>query len=125
MIERETTSLSRAFEMNGKRLEVLIAPQQQFASTFDLPQDKKNHLDIINKVAPVQKMLTQFENRCLKIETLTSGSGVVISSKDLNECMKDLCRNIVKFSETEMRTRCEHMGMMLVQYENMLYNKDM
>jgi len=53
MIERETTALSRAFEMNGKRLEVLIAPQQQFASTFDLPQDKKNHLDIINKVAPV------------------------------------------------------------------------
>jgi hypothetical protein len=53
MIERETTALSRAFEMNGKRLEVLIDPRQQFASTFELPQDKKNHLDIINKVAPV------------------------------------------------------------------------
>ena len=53
MIERETTALARAFEMKGKRLEVLIDPRQQFASTFELPHDKKNHLDIINKVAPV------------------------------------------------------------------------
>jgi len=87
--------------------------------------DKKNHLDIINKVAPVQRMLTQFKNRCLEIETLTSGSGVVISTKDLNECLKDLCRNTVKFSEVEMRTRCEQMAMLLTQYENMLYAKDM
>jgi hypothetical protein len=35
LIERETFALARAFEVNGKRLEVLIAPQQQFASTFD------------------------------------------------------------------------------------------
>jgi len=28
MIERETTAFSRAFEMNGKRLEVLIDPRQ-------------------------------------------------------------------------------------------------
>lgn len=28
MIERETTALSRAFEMNGKRMEVLIDPRQ-------------------------------------------------------------------------------------------------
>ena len=27
MIEKETFALTRAFEMNGKRLEVLIAPQ--------------------------------------------------------------------------------------------------
>lgn len=50
MIERESTSLARAFEMNGKRLEVLIQPQMQFASTFDQECDAKNHLDIINKV---------------------------------------------------------------------------
>ena len=58
LIERETHALARAFEVNGKRLEVLIAPQQQFASTFDAAQDKKNHLDIVQKVEPVQKMLT-------------------------------------------------------------------
>lgn len=49
----------------------------------------------------------------------------MISTKDLNECLKDLCRNIVKFSEVEMRTRCEQMCMLLVQYENLLYGKDM
>lgn len=70
-------------------------------------------------------MLTQFKNRCLEIETLTSGSGVVIARKDLDECLKDLCRGIVKYSEVEMRTRCEQMALLLVQYENMLYGKDM
>ena len=53
LIERETKSLAKAYEMNGKRLEILIHPTQQFASTFDQQTDKKNHLDIINKVGPV------------------------------------------------------------------------
>ena len=73
LIERETSSLAKAFELNGKRLEILIHPIQQFASTFEQNVDKKNHLDIINKVGSVQKMLTQFKNRCLAVETLTSG----------------------------------------------------
>jgi len=58
LIERETKSLAKAFEMNGKRLEILIHPTQQFACTFEMEVDKRNHLDIINKVGPVQKMLT-------------------------------------------------------------------
>jgi hypothetical protein len=57
MIERETKSLANAFELNGKRLEVLIDVHQQFAATLD-DKDKLNHLDIINKVGPVQKLLT-------------------------------------------------------------------
>lgn len=124
MIERETKSLARAFEMNGKRLEVLIKPIQQFASTFEMEVDKKNHLDIINKVGPVQKMLTQMKNRCLEIETLTSGHGIVISSKDLNETLKELCRGIVQFNEIEMRTRCEQLYLLIKEYENQLYSKD-
>ena len=107
LIERETSSLAKAFEINGKRLEILIHPMQQFASTFEQNVDKKNHLDIINKVGPVQKMLTQFKNRCLAVETLTSGQGYMISNKDLNECLIELCRSVVKYSEIEMRTRCE------------------
>ena len=43
LIERETKSLAKAYELNGKRLEVLIHPTQQFASTFDQSVDKKNH----------------------------------------------------------------------------------
>jgi hypothetical protein len=41
--------------------------------------DKRHHLDPINKVSFAQKFLTQIRNRCLEIETLTSGVGVVIS----------------------------------------------
>ena len=35
LIERETNSLAKCFEMNGKRQQILIHPMQQFASTFD------------------------------------------------------------------------------------------
>ena len=52
-IDNESTALARAFESNGKRLEVLIDVRQQFAATFDSTEDKRNHLDIVNKVAPV------------------------------------------------------------------------
>jgi ABC-type cobalamin transport system ATPase subunit len=102
----------------------MVHPQQQFASTFDQQVDGRNHLDIINKVGPIQKMLTQIQNRCLKIETLTSGTGVVISSKDLNECLEECCRQLIKFGEIEMRTRCEQLSMSQIQYENLIYTKD-
>ena len=69
-------------------------------------------------------MLTQIKNRCLEIETLTSGVGVVISSKDLNECLEECCRSLIKNGEIEMRTRCEHLSLSLLQYENLLYVKD-
>lgn len=98
---------------------------QQFASTIDQAIDKKSHLDIVNKVESVQRMLTQFMNRCLPIETLTSGAGFTISAKDLNECLNDLCRAHVKSCEIEMRTRCEQLSMLILQYENLLYTKDM
>ena len=69
-------------------------------------------------------MLTQIKNRCLEIETLTSGVGVVISSKDLNECLEECCRSLIKNGEIEMRTRCEYLTTSLLQYENLLYVKD-
>lgn len=81
-------------------------------------------MDIISKVGPIQKMLTQIKNRCLEIQTLTSGVGVVISSKDLNECLEECCRALIKYGEIEMRTRCEQLSLTLVQYENLLYVKD-
>ena len=123
-IENETTSLAKAFEMNSKRLEVLIDVHQQFAATFDTSEDKRNHLDIVNKVAPVQKMLTSIKNRMLVIKTLTGGEGIIIRTKDLNSILEDLCRSIIKNGEIEMRTRCEHLSLQIIQYENLLYSKD-
>lgn len=69
-------------------------------------------------------MLVQMKNRCLEIETLTSGHGIVISSKDLNETLRELCRGVVQYGEIEMRTRCEHLYTIIKEYENQLYYKD-
>ena len=69
-------------------------------------------------------MLTQIRNRCLEIDTLTSGVGIVISAKDLNECLEECCRSLIKYGEIEMRTRCEYLSMDLMQYENLIYIKD-
>lgn len=124
MIERESTALSRVFELNGKKLACLIDNNQQFAYTFEWEQDRRNHLDITNFVSAVQKMLTAFSNRCLEIKTLTSGEGVVISRKDLDETMRDLCRSIIKNSELAMRTRVEQLSLTILSYENLLYAKD-
>lgn len=114
LLETETNSLAKAFEMNNLKMQAFVHPSQQFASTFHQAVDNRNHLDIINKVGPIQKMLTQIKNRCLEIQTLTSGVGVVISSKDLNECLEECCRSLIKFGEIEMRTRCEQMAMQQV-----------
>lgn len=72
----------------------------------------------------MQKMLTQIKNRSLEIQTLTSGTGVVISSKDLNECLAECCRALVKHGEIEMRTRCEYLAMTMNHYQQLLYVKD-
>lgn len=124
MFDREASALARAFEMTDVKIQAYVHPSQQFASTLNSKIDSKSHLDIINKVAPIQKMLTQIKNRCLEIETLTSGTGIVISSKDLNECLEECCRQLIKYSEIEMRNRQEHLYTDLLQYENLIYIKD-
>ena len=58
MFQSETNSLAKAFEMNNLKLQAFVHPSQQFASTFHQMIDNRNHLDIINKVGPIQKMLT-------------------------------------------------------------------
>ena len=124
MFQKETNSLTKAFEMTNLNIQAFIHPVQQFASTLDQEVDNRNHLDIINKVGPIQKMLTQIKNRSLEIETITSGAGVVISRKDLNECLEECCRALIKHGEIEMRTRCEYLSMFVEQLTNQLYVKD-
>jgi len=124
MFQRETNSLTKAFEMTNLKIQAFIHPVQQFASTLDQEVDNRNHLDLITKVGPIQKMLTQIKNRSLEIETLTSGAGVVISRKDLNECLEECCRALIKSGEVEMKNRCDHLCMMAEQLEHQLYVKD-
>jgi len=56
---------------------------------------------------------------------MTSGHGVMIPTNDLNEVLRELCRSIIKYGEIEMRTRCADLSQLILQYENMLYTKDM
>ena len=49
---------------------------------------------------------------------------MVISSKDLNECLAECCRALVKYGEIEMRTRCEYLAMMVAHHQQLLYVKD-
>lgn len=69
-------------------------------------------------------MLTQITNRSVEIETLTSGRGVVITRKDLTECLEECCRSLVRHGEEEMRTRCEHLSMLADCLRDQLYLKD-
>jgi len=41
-------------------------------------------------------MLTKIRNRGTEIETLTSGPGLVITMKDLNEILNDFGKAVVK-----------------------------
>ena len=113
MFESESNALVKAFEMSDIRMQAFVHPVQQFASTLYQEEDSRNHLEIINKLGPMQKMLTQLRNRGLSITTLTSGAGVVISTKDLYEILEDCCRGLCKSGEVEMKSRTEFLCMMI------------
>ena len=53
LIRRETDSLTKAYEMSNIKMQAHIHPVQQFASTFEMKVDSRNHLDIINKVPAI------------------------------------------------------------------------
>ena len=82
------------------------------------------HLDVANKIGPVQIFLTKLRNRGTEVETLTSGPGMVFTIKDLNECMIDLCRQLVKFCEPELKSRSDLMCQQDIHYRELLYLKD-
>lgn len=48
------------------------------------------------------------------METITSGTGILISLKDLKDCLHELCRGVIKHGEIEMRTRCETFALEMV-----------
>ena len=41
-------------------------------------------------------MLTKIRNRGTEVETLTSGPGLVITIKDLNEILNDFSKSVIK-----------------------------
>ena len=52
-------------------------------------------------------MLTKIRNRGTEVETLTSGPGIVITIKDLNEILNDFSKAVIKDQEKQFKTRLE------------------
>lgn len=109
IMERDTKALANAFEINGKRIEVLIGTNHGFADTLYTDEDKRNHLDITNRMESVQKFLTTLLKRMLPIKNVTGGESLIIRVKDLTQVLEDFTRNIIKDDEVAMRSRCEYL----------------
>ena len=91
-LDVETTALTRAFTLAAGKIQHLIHPHQQFAACLYDKVDPCSHLDVINRVEAVQTLLTKLRNRGTEVDTLTSGTGMVFTVKDLNECLNDFCK---------------------------------
>lgn len=55
----------------------------------------------------MQTFLTKLRNRGTEVETLTSGPGMVFTIKDINECLQEFCRSIIKYAEKELKSRSD------------------
>ena len=64
------------------------------------------------------------KNRGTEVETLTSGPGYVFTLKDINDCIASLSKGLVKYAETELRTRSEMAAKKEYHYLDLLYLKD-
>lgn len=124
IIEKEFAAISASIDCESSDISALIHPFQQFASVCFPTVDKHSHLDMINKVSAVQKCLTRLKNRCTEVETLTSGPGIVFTIKDFNECIQMLCRDLIKYSEIELRSRSETAVLKENHLLHLVYMKD-
>ena len=109
-LDSETSALTRCFTLAVGKIQHLIHPHQQFAACLYDRVDPASHLDVVNKVEAVQTLLTKLRNRGTEVDTLTSGTGMVFTVKDLNECLNDFCKQVIKFCEKQMKSRSELLG---------------
>ena len=75
----EQTALTKCFDFSITGIKYHIHPFQQFAATFYDQVDHDNHLNIENKLVPIQHFLTELKNRGTEVKTLTSGTGWVFT----------------------------------------------
>jgi len=123
-LNNESVALANCLKNQAKEIEAYIHPFQQYAVTLYDKVDPQSHLDPINKCSQIQSFLTRLKNRGTEVETLTSGPGYVFTLKDINDCVATLTKGLLKYSEQEMRTRCEHFAKKEQHLYNLLYVKD-
>ena len=123
LIEKHDEALQGALEMGAadNQINAFLQPYQQFASTLYETVDRNPHLDIVSKASFVQQFLTRLRNRCTNVETLTSGPGVVFSMKDFNDCIQTLCRGMIKYCETNIRSLTETNVLRTEQLHHLAY----
>ena len=123
LISKHDEALKGCLEMGAadNQINAFIHPYQQFASTLFETVDRNSHLDIVTKASFVQQFLTRLRNRCTEVETLTSGPGIVFSMKDFNDCVQTLCRGMIKYCETTVRSMSETHSLKTQQLNHLVY----
>jgi len=101
-----------------------IHPFQQFAATLYDEVDPNSHLDMVTKLNFVQDFITKLRNRGTKVNTLTSGPGMVFTIKDVNECLQEFCRKLLKYGEGEMKSRSDTLLKVQCHYQDLIFKKD-
>jgi hypothetical protein len=101
-----------------------IHPFQQFAATLYDEVDPNSHLDMVTKLNFVQDFITKLRNRGTKVNTLTSGPGMVFTIKDVNECLQEFCRKLLKYGEGEMKSRSDTLFKVQCHYQDLIFKKD-
>jgi hypothetical protein len=117
----EHAALTKCFTTAVPKLQYHIHPFQQFAATFYDQCDPNAHLDIANKLGPVQELLTRMRNRSTEVETLTAGPGLVFSMRDINDILQDFSRRVVKFQEIQFKSRTDLHHQMEEKYRMEVY----
>lgn len=69
-------------------------------------------------------MLTKLRNRGTEVETLTSGPGIVITVKDINEILSDFGKIVIKDQEKQFKSRKEVSKLQDDFYRNLIFIKD-
>ena len=123
-LDAETTALANCLKNQSQEIDAHVHPFQQFAVTLYDKVDPKSHLDAINKLSHIQQFMTRLKNRGTEVETLTSGPGYVFTLKDINDCVGTLSRGLLKYSETEIRSKAEFAAKKEQHYNELLYCKD-
>jgi len=123
-LESENAALTKCFSLAVPSIQFHIHPFQQFAATAYDEVDPMLHLDIMNKITFVQAFITKLRNRGTKVNTLTSGPGFVFTIKDVNECIQEFCRDLIKYGETNLKSRMESWYLKESRYLELIYIKD-
>ena len=105
--------------LDTSRLVNNISLHNEFTCNAD-----RNYNDVTRKIGCLHLYLNCLRNRCTLVEAPTCGKAQVYLVKDMTKLTKKFLDNIVKFMETEYRTREESFQVQLDFYERLKTQKD-